>query len=169
MSRRDRPIRASDLAEMGFCETKCVLKAKHGDQSTPEADRARRGGSAAHVRFHEQVTAFHNQAVASRGGRAKDRRCYIASAVYGIDDPRTEELRSFRDIVLLPTRTGRFMVRVYYAVSPWIVAIAGDSRSIRIGAAWILDYIRRRIAPANRKEASHEQSPPAVQGQHPGD
>ena len=74
MTRRTRPVRATDLAEMGFCETKCVLKDRFGDQSTPESDRARRGGSDAHHRFHLQTTAFHNKAVASRAGRSPDRR-----------------------------------------------------------------------------------------------
>jgi hypothetical protein len=52
------------------------------------------------------------------GGTVKDFRCFIATAVYGVDDPRVIALRDFRDRRLVRTRLGRIVTALYYAVSP---------------------------------------------------
>jgi len=156
MSRNPRPLRASDLAELGFCEMKVLLKARHGDQTTPEAAEARRGGLEEHERFHQQVTKEHNRTVDAVRGAETDKRCFIATAVYGGTDPRTQQLRSYRDSSLNATWWGRALVQMYYAVSPHIVPILLWSPMLRRSVAAALDHLRRRIAPADSKEAGND-------------
>ena len=55
--------------------------------------------------------------------------CYVATAVYGsYDCPQVWTLRRFRDYELASTWYGRLFISVYYAVSPRIIKMFGDSR-----------------------------------------
>lgn len=147
-------IRATDLADMGFCEQKCLMKARHGDVETPEAKAARTRGHAEHQRFDHQVRVAHNTGL--RGQR--DRRCFIASAVYGSNDPRTEALRRFRDEHLIPSTCGRIFVKLYYTLSPLIAALCEKSPLLRTIMKNILDGLRRQFgltaAPEQNANAS---------------
>jgi hypothetical protein len=52
-----------------------------------------------------------------------DDRCFIASYAFGIDDPRTDYFREFRDRHLQDCLTGRFLMASYYRLSPHLVRI----------------------------------------------
>ena len=55
--------------------------------------------------------------------------CYIATCIYGsYDCPEVWVLRRFRDCFLSKTRTGRLLIRLYYAVSPVLVRLFGRCR-----------------------------------------
>ena len=61
--------------------------------------------------------------------------CYVATCVYGAYDcPEVWTLRRFRDTILAKKLPGRLFIRVYYAVSPRIVARYG--RCGRFTAFW---------------------------------
>lgn len=65
--------------------------------------------------------------------------CYIATAVYGsYSHPQTMVLRAYRDNVLQKNPGGRAFIRVYYALSPKIVSLFGDS-------AWFNRFWRKRL------------------------
>ena len=54
--------------------------------------------------------------------------CYIATCVYGsYDCPEVWTLRRFRDFTLAKTMAGLAFIRVYYAISPWLVQRFGKS------------------------------------------
>lgn len=106
-------IAASELAKLGYCETKAVLEARNGEVVTLSQAKARERGRAEHARFDTLASAHHNA-----GG---DRRCFIASHVYGHDDPRTDELRAWRDDLLAKLRICVLPVRIYYLASPAVV------------------------------------------------
>lgn len=58
----------------------------------------------------------------------KVRGCYVATCVYGsYDCPEVWTLRRFRDIVLMNTWYGRLFVLLYYAISPKIVEVFGET------------------------------------------
>ena len=58
--------------------------------------------------------------------------CYIATCVYGsYDCPEVWTLRRYRDGVLSSSPFGRAFIRFYYAVSPKIVKVFGNSRAFR--------------------------------------
>lgn len=55
--------------------------------------------------------------------------CYIATAIYGsYDCPEVWTLRRYRDQVLRNNWAGRVFIKIYYAVSPKVVALFGQKR-----------------------------------------
>ena len=64
-----------------------------------------------------------NNSETSKGG------CYIATAVYGsYDCPEVWTLRRFRDENLQQSATGRLFVKTYYALSPKVVKVFGETK-----------------------------------------
>ena len=55
--------------------------------------------------------------------------CYVATCVYGsYDCPQVWTLRRYRDYTLAETWYGRAFIRIYYAISPTIVKLFGDTK-----------------------------------------
>lgn len=55
--------------------------------------------------------------------------CYVATAVYGsYDCPEVWTLRRFRDYKLAKTWYGRAFIKTYYAISPTIVKLFGETK-----------------------------------------
>ena len=105
-SRTERAVSATQLAEMGYCEQRMLLAHRLGERTTPAQRQARARGNEAHLRYFVQGVA------------AKDRRCFIASCVFGPDALETQQLCGYRDAVLLPRWWGQCLVALYYRVAP---------------------------------------------------
>ncbi len=61
--------------------------------------------------------------------RRRRHGCYIATCVYGsYNCPEVWVLRRYRDNVLEQSVLGRMFVSVYYAISPIVVKLFGNSR-----------------------------------------
>lgn len=103
----------SDVVATVYCERKSVLDRKFGQKRTAKVQMRALGGSMEHKRFEWQGNVR----------SAIDRRCYVATHLYGTDAPQTWALRQWRDTVLLPSVGGRLFVRVYYRVSPMVVSV----------------------------------------------
>lgn len=59
---------------------------------------------------------------------SKSGGCYVATAVYGsYDCPQVWTLRRYRDNTLAETWYGRAFIRTYYAVSPTVVKLLGNT------------------------------------------
>ena len=72
--------------------------------------------------------------------------CYIATCVYGsYDCPQVWTLRRFRDDYLEQSRPGRWLVRLYYGVSPALVRLFGDKKGFRTLGRKCLDVLIRRL------------------------
>lgn len=110
MSKEDW-VAASAAGRAAFCPKYLELK-KNGSTVSDAAKAARARGEIEHENFNAQIKS-----------QTADRRCFIASHLYGVDDPRTEALRRFRDVHLMPNRPGRVFVRAYYALSPALVRV----------------------------------------------
>ena len=81
--------------------------------------------------------------------RRKKSGCYIATCVYGsYDCPQVWTLRRYRDEHLANSLAGRFFIRCYYAISPSIVKIFGNSQAFKNVWKKILD---RKIRYLNQK------------------
>lgn len=128
-----KPVRVTDLATMGKCENLAKLKAQFGDRATEGVRRAAERGTLEHRRFERE--------------KVSDSRCFVASWALGPEHSATEALRVWRDAALLPTRSGRFAVALYYAFSPFLIAVARRVPGAKILSAKILE----RIASAVRK------------------
>jgi hypothetical protein len=107
-SRTERAVSATQLAEMGYCEQRMLLAHRLGERTTLAQRQARARGNEAHLRYLAQGLA------------ANDRRCFIASCVFGPDALETQQLRGYRDAVLLPRWWGRCLLAVYYRTAPCV-------------------------------------------------
>lgn len=137
--RKSDHIPATQIAALGFCETKLVLQDQHGDRVTKTQAAARVEGQVAHEAFDKAVVAKHNQGSTV----ARDRRCFVATAIYGVNDPRTEDLRRFRDTRLMTTSTGRALARIYYTASPLLVRVMRLCPILKYPVRHLLDWVRK--------------------------
>lgn len=131
MSKRRKGLRdevsATELAEMGFCEKKMQLAHVYGERVTPEQRKAMARGQVAHQRYLEEGLAV-----------TADRRCFVATFVFGPDARETQVLRAYRDAVLLRRRWGRALVAAYYRVAPSVCRIMEWSPAAIVGVRWLL-------------------------------
>lgn len=68
--------------------------------------------------------------------------CYVATMAYGsYDHPKVMILRKYRDEKLSKTRGGRLIVRLYYNLSPYCVAVLADKKRINHFIRKILDKV----------------------------
>lgn len=113
-----RRISATELAALGRCEQQAMFK-HHGNRERvgTKVAAARSRGNAEHARRHEVIKRLEN-APSNLDAAHRDRRCFIATAVYGADAWQTECLRAWRNERLLPRPLGRVLVHMYYRFSP---------------------------------------------------
>lgn len=75
--------------------------------------------------------------------------CYIATAVYGsYDCPEVWTLRRFRDNTLATTWYGRAFIKIYYAISPKLVKLFGNSNRIKQRVRTKLDSFVEKLQKA---------------------
>lgn len=140
---RGRPpphsISATELSKLGLCEHKIRLDAVYGagrGSARQEANKERGR------RVHDSALTA---AVRASTARPVDRRCFIATAIYGADATETSLLRAWRDTILMRSRLGRISVHAYYVMSPMIVQLI--QRFPRIGGPIrsLLDCVVRHV------------------------
>lgn len=143
MGYNNKPARhsicATDLAKLGMCEKRMVLDLQYGEGKVSKRARVRsEEGREIHERALQAAIA-HNQVREP----ATDRRCYIATAVYGADAWQTNALRAWRDRALLTNVFGRVVVAAYYALSPKVAKRLGPNHGLTRIARSILDAFVR--------------------------
>lgn len=117
-NRTGRVVSATEIASLFYCEQKLVLDIRKGELVTPEQEAARARGDQLHHQAHQAATQLHNR----RPSPDRKGPCFVATLVYGCDDPRTNEFRRFRDRCLRRTHVGRLAIATYYRLSPAVVA-----------------------------------------------
>lgn len=127
---RHGEVAAKDLAEMGFCEKRVQLAHLHGERATPKQRKAMARGQVAHQRYWEEGVAA-----------TADRRCFVATFVFGPDASETQVFRAYRDAVLLRQCWGRALVAAYYRVAPMGCRIMARSPGIVIGVRCVLRIV----------------------------
>jgi hypothetical protein len=91
--------------------------------------------------------SFDPAAKKRRFGVLKSRACFVATAAYGDPDaPEVEQLRSFRDRVLLTSAVGEAFVRAYYRVSPPFARLIAGRPALRRLVRRALDAFRSKAA-----------------------
>lgn len=127
MNRPNPRVAVTDVVRITRCEKQAQLDGRFGESRDAHTEGRRREGIQAHARFEHQ----------------NDRRCYVATAVFGAHAPETQRLRRWRDTVLAPSPWGRFVIRTYYRASPWCLrhlprAMAVPTRwALRAGLRWL--------------------------------
>lgn len=148
---------SSELAALVRCERELVLTREYGERSSASRRAASERGMVFHAQAQEEMERHHN-APRQRPNRTHgtppypagprrttDRRCFIATAVYGDDAEQTWELRLFRDTVLAPCRWGRSAIWVYYALSPSLVRWLLRHPVALPWVRGVLDMVRRAL------------------------
>ena len=139
---KHRPrVGVTEMTSLLFCETQTALRFKHGKRVSPASTRASARGDREHERHDRNVRRYHRRPMAK-----SDRRCFIATAVYGSDSWQVDVLRGYRDSVLLGNRYGCWVVRMYYRLSPGVARGLDRSPLGRHLARRVLDRIVVRVS-----------------------
>lgn len=129
---------------MGFCEKRVLLAYLHGERATPSQQEDVRRDLVAHQQYYEQGVA----------AASSDRRCFVATCVFGESAPQTQYLRALRDAALLPRWWGRLAVNLYYRIAPAACAILrwspGLLKATRVLLGTVVAYCQRRLGPRSR-------------------
>lgn len=128
-SDKEKWVSASDIGRAAFCPHYLELKYR-GLKPSDTACHARDRGKQKHEEFAR---------------RAEDKRCYIASHLYGIDDRRTILLRQYRDRHLNSRFIGRAIIQFYYLISPGLVYLSLKSVHIERLLQYTVGRLVRRI------------------------
>lgn len=143
---KDTPA-AGDLAALVGCEREYVHRVTRGDRPTARRQAAAEAGEIEHRMAELAMQAHHNQHPQRTPERDNssmtDKRCFIATAVYGPDAEPTHQLRRFRDRALMPSFAGRCLVRAYYALSPSLARLLLRHPRCRAVVRPVLDAARR--------------------------
>lgn len=119
-----KPTSISKIVSAVYCEQKAVYDEDFGvlkdltDKNQAMLHKKALHGTATHRDFE-----YRGKKILTQGGRETDKRCFIATCVYGQDAVETVWLRLWRDNFFLKHRLGRFFVKAYYVVSPTIVHV----------------------------------------------
>ena len=81
----------------------------------------------------------------SQTASSSSSKCFIATAIYGIDAPETNVLRKWRDSYLMPNKLGRVMVSTYYTLSPYLLSAIKRSSIVEQGIKKLLDHFIAKI------------------------
>jgi len=115
---RQRPpadgyLAVHEIVNTVFCEQQAVFIWQYGKKTTAQQQRRLERGIIEHKRFEAAGRTLQKQET--------DRRCFIASYVFGGNAPETSFLRQWRDNQLLLYWFGPSLVRLYYLLSPTLV------------------------------------------------
>lgn len=127
-----RPVTASEIHAVAFCPESYRLR-RAGARMDPRATLDAARGQALHDTLNREVRA------------AEDRRCFVASYLYGVDDPRTQSLRTWRDGRLRRYRGGRVCIAAYYRLAPLLILVAQRNRRLDAILRWIVDRLAARL------------------------
>ena len=134
--RDGRIVTASEIHSVAFCPESYRLKRSGARLAAHAKTDAARG-----TRKHDAV----NERVAAAHARDQSRWCFVATHLYGIDDPRTDALRAWRDRALMSSRYGRALVRIYYTLSPPLVSLARRAPILDRPIRAVVDRIVSRV------------------------
>lgn len=128
-SRKSKWVSASDVGRASYCPHYLELK-ERGTKPSQQSIEAMAKGEVSHEALNRQ---------------AEDRRCFVATHLYGSDHPNTCLLREYRDQKLASHTIGRVFITVYYAISPYLVIAARKLPLISRFMRYFVDWNIRRI------------------------
>lgn len=104
-------VTVTDLSKMAVCEKQYVLGKIHGN---PENKKMLQGT----INHHHFENSSWQKWERQLSGQ---KRCYVATALWGEEDARVQQLRLYRDEVLLKSKMGIIFIRFYYLISEKMV------------------------------------------------
>lgn len=125
----------TDIVATVYCEQKAVFDQIHGDTRPISVRVKAAAGTFEHFRF--QTEGQTKQVI--------DRRCFIATHVYGPDAFETIWLREWRDRFLRPRLLGRWAIMLYYLISPILLVFLKRSSRLTHFARIVLNKISQLL------------------------
>lgn len=150
-NRKKRHHSISDIVSAVYCEQKMMFDRHLGDASPDFVRKRAVEGVIEHRRFEieQKIRVLQN-----KPGELIDKRCFIASSVYGIDSLEAVTLRKWRDDVLLQSVMGRIFVYCYYRLSPSVVSMMAHHTwlvsLVRVGLDGLIAVLDKKIKQAER-------------------
>ena len=135
-STKSKWVSASDVGRAAYCPHYLELK-KRGAKPSKQAIAARAQGEVSHDALKRQ---------------AEDKRCFIASHLYGIDGARKNLLRNYRDEKLANKYLGDVFIQTYYVLSPVLVFISRRLPFLDKILKKIVDHIVSRLQELNNHD-----------------
>jgi hypothetical protein len=136
-----RHVSATELAKLAVCEQQLVVDKQRGKRLSKAQKEAIAAGREEHAGHHRQVQYYQ---------QLQDKRCFIATAVFGPDALQTRQLRDFRDRVLKRFQAGRSLIRCYYRYSPALAHRLRDkpvasylTRALLSGLLWLINHLSK--------------------------
>ena len=128
-------IAATELAKLGKCEKQLILNNVYKNtKENKEVEEKRIKGIEQHKIFEENnKKIMQQQRNIPQYERPVDKRCYIATAIFGMSSPETLFLRKWRDGFLKKYYLGRAFIKYYYKISPTL---------IRLSPSWIKPFVK---------------------------
>lgn len=136
-------VTATELSKMTFCEQQAYY-AKERPNFKPEFHRR-----ADRIKYKKMEVQ--NQKRIAQGNRihenhekynaSTDKRCFVATCIYGQEAWQTESLRQYRDKKLMKSWLGKLVVQLYYAVSPVAVKVIEYAPFLRKTVTYVLNKI----------------------------
>ena len=128
-------VSASDVGLVAKDPKRLEAKYRGKEKISESRKKALKFGDRKHEEFNRTI-------------KSSDSRCYIASHLYGVEDPKTEMLRQYRDRVMLPKWYGRLFVNLYYKFSPGLVKL---SRRISVVDLIFRIFVNKLVGLTNAK------------------
>lgn len=122
-------ISATELVSIIKCEKQSVLNKERKFENDAYTEQRRLEGIKAHSQFEKQ--------------NIQDKRCYVATALYGQNAYETKLLREWRDTYLQKYITGKILIKIYYKISPFLLR-HGSSKMIPV-MKYIIGLLLKRI------------------------
>lgn len=136
-----RKLAVTELAKMGYCETLLVLNKKHNNgHKTYRDEAAIDRGNKEHDAFDARVKREH-----APYSPVTDKRCFIATSVYGPEAIETEQLRQWRDHTLAHKVGGAWLITAYYRVSPYVARFLDRNESLKVFIRSMLNLLLRKL------------------------
>ena len=136
-------VTATDIGNACYCPHSLELRLAGKPESLASKTNKDRG-----TLLHSVQNEYAYGRAAEIKNEASDKRCYIATHLYGLEHPKTQLLRTFRDRKLLPYCSGRVFVKLYYLYSPMLIRICTRHRFINafisLLVSTLLWFIARR-------------------------
>lgn len=102
-------------------------------------------------------TPYEESQLKNTKSASKSGGCYVATCVYGsYDCPQVWTLRRYRDNTLAETWHGRAFIRAYYAISPTIVKLFGNTKWFRKMWKGKLDKMVSRLQKSGYESTPYE-------------
>ena len=135
---KSKSIPVTTVAEVMTCQRRVYLRPRHKEAVSLQMRTNRDRG----IAIHKEAERLGDRAYKATG---TDKRCFIATTLFGAEAHETNVLRDYRDRVLRRNAGGRTLVSIYYKVSPSIADLLDSNEVIRKFAAALVRSIVRAI------------------------